>query len=144
MTSLGKVPQNLADTTAMLLERFPEMRPQIEARLAEAQAEIDEAFRPMIDFAEGRIDQEEYLRIMDDRQAATIARRFTYWQGLGQEGPIYAVRCETCHEEWNADELGEPPPEYFECSDLDDESCQEEDDEDEWASSWLPVQPSDD
>jgi hypothetical protein len=113
----------LAADTEWLLERFPEMRPAVEAKLAEVAAEVAAIFQPMIDFGEGKITREEYDRITAEREAADLATREAMY---GTKGP-WIVTCEDCYTALDYEKL---PPQYPTCEDLYGETCQEDDDDD--------------
>lgn len=115
---------DLAETNAMLRERFPEIGPALDARMAEVATEITEIFQPLYDFADGKIDQAEYLRIMDERDAAELVKRTEKWVAYHDEdsNAWLDVPCsgESPDCKGTVDFEDEPPPLYPECEECED------------------------
>lgn len=131
---------DLAETSAMLRERIPGIGPLLDAKMAEVAAEITEIFQPFNDFADGKITQEEYLRIMDEREAAELVKRTEMWEAYHDEdsNAWLDVPCsgESPDCKGTVDFEDEPPPLYPECEECED---YEEPDEDEEFDFGLPA-----
>lgn len=137
--SLADSARDYAANMQMVLERQPDLRPQIEALTAQARAEIEAMFQPYIDLAEGRIDVDEFERIQRERTTAEQERRRLHY-GLPEEPDdpedlVVDVVCRTCSatRQWDVVEQDSYPPIYFECEDLDGEPCEGDEDEAELA-----------
>jgi hypothetical protein len=107
---------------------------ELAAELAQrASAIMEETFKPLSDFAEGRITWDEYHAEMVARREAEQKRAQLHYMTT-DPAELIIVRCEECAREhdWIPDEHdGEWPPIYFECEDETGESCVEEEKDDD-------------
>jgi hypothetical protein len=124
---LDRAAADLHDWTQMIAERQPSLLPQITERLQDAGREIAAMFQPYIDLAEKKITAEQFDALMKQKEAEDHARRELKYG----PGPICSPVCIYCDEarEWDVEMLGDLPPFYFSCSDLDGEMCEAEEDQ---------------
>lgn len=128
MSSLERAAKRHGEAVALIAQARPELAQQLAEHLAKVQAEIVERLQFMVDYGEGRISQEEFERIVEERRAARLKEAKERYG----EGPVLTLYCEECGEphEWDLEEQGGYPDPYFTCEDVTGEDCQDEDDED--------------
>lgn len=119
----------------MILERQPGLAPLIEAQMEKLAAELADTFQPWTDLAEGKITEDEFARVMEQRRQADLAARLEMYENNVVEDddddePIaWEIDCSNCFQ--TVVFRDEPPPlHYPTCADAGEESCEDEDDDD--------------